>query len=451
MQIPVDKDRFNMPGTASTKVLGTGYAEPREKAPRLAMLDDFDGDPNGFPHGQAVESVLLSHSDLSPQQIQRMQNEPPQADLTKLMREDKLDFLTAFRAMTARNLAGFYGATAQNLRTILQEQPTVQVISQSQGETSARQLEMIFNGVVGNQAFRQGVAQALGQPGASAAEVCKGLLDQADSVAGKDPLVQKARQEYQLAAREAYGHGVTYLVAAGNHGDFARQLEQMGVEASPSAFRNILVCDYATVVGANDAQGRESSLNSPHSGIEVRALGEDLAWRSDDGQSGVNSGTSFATPIVAGQVLRELEANPGLTPFQLENKLAGLDSYQVEQGQTVATGNGQQLQGDGQLESYISDQIGPGFITDLSSSDAQQMAQAHQDSTFFGLPGTRDHEFQLVRMAPNLDGKRQLEVDTWFKEGHHVLQAVAENGVWTQFHEELHLDKAREQQIQSGV
>ncbi|MBX3172462.1 MAG: S8 family serine peptidase [Candidatus Eremiobacteraeota bacterium] len=429
------------------KILSTGYAEPRERAPRLALLDDFDGDPNGFPHGQAVESVLLGHSDLQSDQIQRMQNEPPQADLTKLIKENKLDFVTAFRAMTARNLAGFYAATARNLQTIVQEQPSVQVISQSQGETSARQLEMIFDGVVNNQAFRQGVAQTLGQPEASAAQICQALLDEADAVAGKDPLVLKARKEYQLAAREAYNHGLTYVVAAGNHGDFARQLEQMGVEASPSAFRNILVCDYVTVVGANDAQGRESSLNSPHAGVEVRALGEDIAWHSPEGESGVNSGTSFATPIVAGQVLRELDQNPRLTPFQLENKLAGLDSYQVNQGERLATSNGRELVGDGQLEAYIAEQIGPGFVTDLAGADAQQLAQAHQDSTFFGLPGAKDHEFQLVRMAPNLDGKRQLEIDTWFKEGHHVLQAVAENGVWTQFHEELHLDKAREQTL----
>lgn len=411
------------------------------------MLDDFDGDPQGFPHGQAVESVLLSHSNLKADQVQRMQNEPPQADLTKLIKENKLDFLTAFRTMTARNLAGFYAATAQNLRTIVSEQPTVQVISQSQGETTARQLEMIFDGVVNNQAFRNGVAQTLGQPGATAAQVCKALLDEADSVAGKDQLVAQARKEYQLAAREAHSKGITYTVAAGNHGEFARELESMGVEASPSAFRNILVCDYTTIVGANDAEGRESSLNSPHSGIEVRALGENLAWNLDYGPSGVNSGTSFATPIVAGQVLRELDKDATLTPFQLENRLAGLDSYHVSQGQTVKTSNGQQLVGDGRLETYISDQLGTGFVIDLASEDAQQMARASQDSTFFGLPGVKDHEFQLVRMAPNLDGKRQLEINTWFKQGNHVLRAVAENGAWTGFQEELHLDKAREEAL----
>lgn len=433
------------------KILANGYAEPRERAPRVAVLDDFDGDPKGFPHGQAVESVLLSHSNLRSDQVQRIQNDSPQADLTKLIKQDKLDFLTAFRTMTAQNLTGFYSATAANLQTILREQPSVQVISQSQGETTAHQLEMFFDGVLDNQAFRSSVAQALGQPEATPAQICKTLLDEADAVAGKDPQVQQARREYQLAAREVYNQGVNYVVAAGNHGGFARDLEGLGVETSPSAFRNILVCDYTTVVGANDAQGQESRLNSPHSGMEVRALGENLAWRGDDGQTGVQSGTSFATPIVVGQMLRELDANPQLTPFQLENKLAGLDSYQAKLGDLLATSNGQQLVGDGKLEAYISDQIGPGFITDLASPDAQQMAQAHQDSTFFGLPGTKDHEFQLVRMAPNLDGKRQLEIDTWFKEGHHVLQAVAENGQWTQFREELHLDKAREQQISNPV
>lgn len=429
------------------KILSNGYAEPRERAPRVAVLDDFDGDPKGFPHGQAVESVLLSHSDLKADQVQRIQNDSPQADLTKLIKQDKLDFLTAFRTMTAQNLTGFYTATAANLQMIVREQPSVQVISQSQGETTAHQLEMFFDGVLDNPTFRQSVGRALGQPEATPAQICKTLMDEADAVAGKDPQVQEARQKYQLAAREVYNQGVTYVVAAGNHGGFARDLEGLGVETSPSAFRNILVCDYTTVVGANDAQGQESRLNSPHSGIEVRALGENLDWRADDGQTGVQSGTSFATPIVVGQMLRELDANPPLTPFQLENKLAGLDSYQVSLGESLATSNRQQLVGDGQLEAYISDQIGPGFITDLASPDAQQMAQATQDSTFFGLPGLKDHEFQLVRMAPNLDGKRQLEIDTWFQEGHHVLQAVAENGVWTQFREELHLDKAREGQI----
>ena len=64
------------------KLPNSGMAEPREIAPKVALLDDFDGDPVGFPHGQAVESVQLSHSDLTDADIQRYQNTPKQADLT---------------------------------------------------------------------------------------------------------------------------------------------------------------------------------------------------------------------------------------------------------------------------------------------------------------------------------------------------------------------------------
>jgi len=424
--------------------LETGYAEPRERAPKVAQLDDFDGDPQGFPHGQAVESVLLSHSKLTPEDVQRMQNEPPQVNLRKLFESHKMDFLTGFRTMTARNLAGFYRSTTQNLRTILREQPTVKVINQSQGETTARQLESTFHGLKGSDAYRAQVGESLGL-GADAplAKICTELLNAADAIATKDPLVQQFRAEYLKAARDVQQAGITYLVAAGNQGAFARELEALGVEPSPSAFRNIFVCDYVTVVGANDAEGNLSSLNSPHAGIEARALGEDLAWEGE-GQSGVNSGTSFATPIVAGQVV-EMEG----TPFSIEARLQGLDSYLVTSGSSVPTANGQTLTADGHLEAYILERIGEGFLHDLAGEDAGQLATASQESTFFGLPGTKDHEFQLVRMGPDPDGRRTLEIDTWFSEGHHVLRARAKDGAWdpASFEEELHLDKAREKEI----
>ena len=35
-------------------------------------------------------------------------------------------------------------------------------------------------------------------------------------------------------------------------------------------------------------------------------------------------------------------------------------------------------------------------MTDIYGETAQQMAAARQDRTFFGLPGTEDHEFQDV-------------------------------------------------------
>ena len=109
--------------------------------------------------------------------------------------------------------------------------------------------------------------------------------------------------------------------------------------------------------------------------------------------------------------------------------------------------------GDGILESYIQDQLGAGFITDVSSPDARQLAQAKQERTLFGLPGEVDHEFQIVKVRPGPEGQRELSIETYFEEGHHVLRAVEKSGQWDpkSVVEELHLDQAREQQIKDSA
>lgn len=430
-----------------------GYAEKKEAAPKLALIDDFDGDPAGFPHGQAVESVLLSHSQLGDSDVQRYQNDAKQADLVKLMREDGLDFLTAYRTMVGRNIAHFYLNTASNLHQILQEQPDIKVISQSQGETPGRQLEGLFQGLQTNQAFRDGACHSLGLPtDAPLAKICDGLLRAADREAAENDICKKAKAEYDKVSKKLYDKGVTYLVAAGNHGDIGATLASIGVEASPSSFRNVLVNDYVTVVGALTPDGQTSGLNSPGAAIKAYRRGEDLPWKAEEGfnTEGVSSGTSFATPIAAGEALQYLLSNPEHGPFEVEAHLAGLDSYRVSSGQSVTSSNGQQLIADGKLESYIESKLGVGFITDLSSPDATQIAQANQDGAFFGLPGEEDHEFQLVKMRTGLDGTRKLTIDTYFDEGHHVLQAFAKDGAWAPATvvEELHLDHKRFQDIE---
>lgn len=434
----------------------SGLAEPKEVSPKLALLDDFDGDPKGFPHGQAVESVLLSHSDLTGADVQRYQNTPPQADLTKLIREQGLDFRTAFGAMVSRNLAHFYLGTAVNLHGILKEQPHIKVINQSQGETPGRHLEMLYNGLQGNQQFREGACHSFGLPAeATLAEICDAMLKEADRISAESEIVAKARKEFEKASKAVYDKGITYIVASGNHGDMGSVLNSLGVEASPTAFRNILVNDYVTVVGATTPEGEPSSLNSPLASIEVLRRGEELPWQAEEGfhQSGVASGSSFAAPLAASEALEFLEANPQAGPFQVEAHLKGLDSYRVENGQEAPTRNGERLVGDGILESYIQDQLGAGFITDVSSPDARQLAQAKQERTLFGLPGEVDHEFQIVKVRPGPEGQRELSIETYFEEGHHVLRAVEKSGQWDpkSVVEELHLDQAREQQIKDSA
>jgi hypothetical protein len=432
-----------------------GLAEKSEANPKLAILDDFDGDPSGFPHGQAVESVLLSHSDLTDADVQRYQNSAPQADLAKLMNEKGLDFHTAYRTVIGRNIGHFYLQTTLNLREIMDRQPDIKVISQSQGETPGRLLETLFNQIQNNKNLRAHACHSLGlDQKAPLGDICQKLLNSADKVMADNEVCQKARDEYTKTTKALYDKGVTYLVAAGNHGEMGQVLKSMGVQAGPASFRNILVNDYVTVVGANDPERQPSGLNSPGAAIEVHRIGEDLPWSAEEGfdQNGVANGTSFATPIAAAEAVKFLEESPDAGPFAVEAHLMGIDSYRVHSGETVETSNGQELKADGRLESYIESKIGEGFITDITSEDATGIAQASRDSALFGLPGKEDHEFQLVKMRTESDGTRVLTLDTYFDEGHHVLQADAKNGRWDpeSVTEELHLDPKREKAIEDS-
>lgn len=434
--------------------IATGYAEPKEVAPKVAIFDDFDGDETGFPHGQAVESVLFSHSDLKGTDVQRYQNMPEQARIEQIMRDNKVNFRQAYGAAVMRNVAKFYLTTAQNLQTVVREQPTVQVISQSQGDSAARLMGDLIDDIAARPELQKHANVAFGlKPDAALPELIGEMMVEAEQLIGTNELVDKARQEYLKAARAVEEKGITYLVAAGNHGDLASELEGAGVKANPGAFRNIFASEYATIVGANDAQGNPSSLNSPGAGIEVYALGENLPWQAGEGfnRSETASGTSFATPIVAGQVIAMKEVNPELTPFDIESKLQGLESTRVSSDQIKATPNGQALMGDGELEPYISERIGEGFVTGITGETAEQLVQATQPRTFFALPGEEDHEFQLVRVSPDPEGVRTLSVDTYFNEGHHVLRAKAKDGAWdpASVVEELHLDAKRQKEIES--
>ena len=432
----------------------SGYAESKEVAPKLALLDDFDGDPHGYPHGQVVESVLLSHSELKDEDIQRYQNEPEVAQVEQELKKHG-DFRTAFRATVAKNMGRFYLTTALNLHTILKEQPSVRVISQSQGETSANQLNQVYAGLLRSEEFRQGVARSMGlEADANVGKIFEKLLLDADNVAATSELCKKARSMYLKAAKAVHDRGITYLVAAGNHGAMHRELEALGVESSPSAFRNILVNDYVTVVGANDENGQVSPLNSPRASTEVYELGENLAWKTNedfDPNSGVDSGTSLATPIVAGTIMKMLKKNPGLTPFEIESSLKGQIACKVSFSESKPTQNGEMLEGDGRVDSYILDEIGEGFVTNIFGDEASQLARASKERTFFGLPGTQDHEFQLVRVSPDPDGKRQLTLETYFDEGHHVLRAELKDQNWDpqSVVEELHLDPVRQAAIET--
>lgn len=429
------------------------FAEPKEKAPKLALLDDFDGTPSGFPHGQAVESVLLSHSDLRDEDIQRVQNTPKETDLAALHVDQKMGLLAAYRTTVVRNVASFYLGTASNLHRILDQQPSVKVISQSQGQTPGRLFTTLVERLRTQESTREGAKKALGlSPDTSFKELCQVLISEAETAVANSELCQDAKSHYDKASKAVHDAGITYLVAAGNDGYVGDLLDQLGVKAGPDTFRNILVNKYVTVVGALTQDGQPAQLNSPGAAIEVSRLGEEVPWTAGEGfdTQGVDEGTSLATPIAAADAIKFLEENPGAQPFEVEAHLAGIEAYRVGAGQNLGTANGQVLYGDGRLESYIEEKIGVGFITDLQSADAAQFASGPKNF-LTGLEGKKDHEFQLLKIRPDDNDKRVFTVETYFDEGKHVLQATEADGKWDpkSVIEELHLDNARKQRIEN--
>jgi hypothetical protein len=426
------------------EMLRTGYAEKRESAPRVALLDNFENADSTTAHGEMTESVLLGYGKLEDADIQNFYcgnaNPVPQEAVLQAPVE-KLG--GTLRAHVALSGALLLKATAENLRQIAREQPDIRVISQSQSQSPVRVAQPFYEAAAQDPEFRQRLGSALGLgPEASLMEVATELFTASERFLRDQEAVKEARKEYLQAQKQLHDRGVVHLLAAGNLGEFATQLEAKGVQFSPSAFRSLLVSDFSTVVGSLDESGQVASFTSPRAGVEILAPGTAIAFQDATPAPGetpgtvlYGNGTSLSVPLVAGQVLPQLQAHPEWGSFEIEAHFQGVQAIRVGTGQTsqvqLADGSSQRLQGDGQIDDFVRQQIGEGFITGLQDDSVNQFVQSEKNFRLV-LPGPSSDIHQIIDARDNGMGQRQFTLQTSFGRHVHVVKGEFVDGSWNE-------------------
>jgi subtilisin family serine protease/plastocyanin len=109
------------------------------------------------------------------------------------------------------------------------------------------------------------------------------------------------------AVRYASNHGVLLVAASGNEG--------LSSVSFPAAYGQVIA------VGATDKLDHRASFSNYGMGLELMAPGVQI-WSAEQGDRYQElSGTSTATPFVAGVAALMLSVNPGLTPTQIRTVL----------------------------------------------------------------------------------------------------------------------------------
>ena len=424
------------------EMLRTGYAEKRESAPKVALLDNFENTETSTAHGEMTESVLLRSGHLEDADVQRYHcgnGNPIPAEAVLQAPANKLGGL--LRAHVALSGALLLKATAEDLRQIASEQPSVQVISQSQSQSPVRVAQPFYEAAAQDPEFRQRLGTALGlPPQASLLEVAEQLFTTSEKFLRDEDAVKEARQEYLQAERALYDRGVVHLLAAGNLGEFSTQLEAKGVQFSPSAFRSILTSDFSTVVGSLDEQGQIASYTSPRAGTDVLAPGNQIAFSDPTPGPGqipnevlYANGTSLSVPLVAGQVVSLQESHPGWGPFEVETHLQGVKASAVGNGQQaeveLAQGRRETLVGDGRVDDFVIQAIGSGFITGLEDESVPQFVQSEKNFRLV-LPGETPDVNQVIDVRDNGEGQRKFTLQTAFGPHIHVVKGEYADGAW---------------------
>lgn len=298
-------------------------AERREKDPTIALIDDFTNAENDTTHGELVESVLDDNAGVSDRDVQRYQV-GNNVDLGLFDNASERDFGESLDSYVESYSTEVLNGSSKALEDILSDKDSkVRTVNQSLAAPEARIAENIYGSIQNDPEFRNRFLEYSGLPeGATDQQILQTLANEVAESKRTNENIQGAQARYDYVSGEARNKGITNVVAAGNHGEFADTLAQNGVVVDQEFFRNPLANHNTLNVGATNAQGGAADFTSPYAGAEISANGENVSTY-EDGQKFTNNGTSFAAPQVAAAAADLAKRYPNLNAAQIEELLLG--------------------------------------------------------------------------------------------------------------------------------
>lgn len=132
------------------------------------------------------------------------------------------------------------------------------------------------------------------------------------------------------AVQEAYKKGILIVAAAGNEGDMGKNVQRV----YPAAFSHVIS------VAATDSKDKRPSYSNYHATVDIAAPGDDILSTLPGEKYGWMSGTSMATPMVAGVAALIWSHEPKLNKLEVEYRLYDSAVDLGTKGKDIYYGNG---------------------------------------------------------------------------------------------------------------